>query len=36
MMDLNKITTLSVVNEAEKVIGILSIHNIIDFRNPIN
>ena len=36
MMDLNKITTLSVVDETENVIGILSIHNIIDFRNPIN
>jgi arabinose-5-phosphate isomerase len=36
MMDLNKITTLSVVDEAKNVIGILSIHNIIDFRNPIN
>jgi arabinose-5-phosphate isomerase len=36
MMDLNKITTLSVIDETEKVVGILSIHNIIDFRNPIN
>ena len=36
MMDLNKITTLSVIDESENVIGILSIHNIIDFRNPIN
>lgn len=36
IMDLNKITTLSVVDETEKVVGILSIHNIIDFRNPIN
>ena len=36
MMDLNKITTLSVINENEDVIGILSIHNIIDFRNPIH
>ena len=36
MMDLNKITTLSVIDEHENVIGILSIHNIIDFRNPIN
>ncbi len=36
MMDLNKITTLTVINEAEEVVGILSIHNIIDFRNPIN
>jgi predicted transcriptional regulator len=34
MMDLNKITTLTVVDPAEmnKVVGILSIHNIIDFR----
>jgi KpsF/GutQ family protein len=36
MMDLNKITTLTVINETEQVVGILSIHNIIDFRNPIN
>lgn len=36
LMDLNKITTLSVVDENDIVIGILSIHNIIDFRNPIN
>ena len=36
IMDLNKITTLTVLNEAEEVVGILSIHNIIDFRNPIN
>lgn len=36
IMDLNKITTLSVVDESDVVIGILSIHNIIDFRNPIN
>ncbi len=36
MMDLNKITTLSVIDDAEQVVGILSIHNIIDFRNPIN
>jgi len=33
MMDLNKITTLTVVDDSEKVVGILSIHNIIDFRN---
>ena len=33
MMDLNKITTLTVVDETEKVVGILSIHNRIDFRN---
>ena len=33
MMDLNKITTLSVIDDSEKVVGILSIHNIIDFRN---
>jgi len=32
MMDLNKITTLTVVDNTEKVVGILSIHNIIDFR----
>jgi arabinose-5-phosphate isomerase len=36
MMDLNKITTLTVVDESNQVVGILSIHNIIDFRNPIN
>lgn len=36
MMDVNKITTLSVTNAQDEVIGILSIHNIIDFRNPIN
>ena len=36
MMDLNKITTLTVIDENEQVVGILSIHNIIDFRNPIN
>ncbi len=36
MMDLNKITTLTVIDETEQVVGILSIHNIIDFRNPIN
>ena len=33
MMDMNKITTLTVVDNSEKVVGILSIHNIIDFRN---
>jgi len=33
IMDLNKITTLTVVDKNEKVVGILSIHNIIDFRN---
>ena len=33
MMDLNKITTLTVVDNTDKVVGILSIHNIIDFRN---
>ena len=33
MMDLNKITTLTVVDDTEIVVGILSIHNIIDFRN---
>ncbi|MDR3653283.1 MAG: KpsF/GutQ family sugar-phosphate isomerase [Paludibacter sp.] len=33
LMDLNKITTLSVVDSSEQVVGILSIHNIIDFRN---
>jgi len=32
MMDINKITTLTVLDNAEKVVGILSIHNIIDFR----
>jgi len=36
MMDINKITTLTVIDESEQVVGILSIHNIIDFRNPIN
>jgi len=35
MMDLNKITTLAVVDSRNEVIGILSIHNIIDFRNPV-
>jgi len=33
MMDLNKITTLTVTDIDEQVVGILSIHNIIDFRN---
>jgi len=33
IMDVNKITTLTVVDNTEKVVGILSIHNIIDFRN---
>ena len=33
MMDLNKITTLTVVDNTDNVVGILSIHNIIDFRN---
>jgi len=33
MMDVNKITTLTVVNKSEEIVGILSIHNIIDFRN---
>jgi len=33
IMDLNKITTLSVTDTDEQVVGILSIHNIIDFRN---
>lgn len=33
MMDLNKITTLTVVDNTGNVVGILSIHNIIDFRN---
>lgn len=32
MMDVNKITTLTVVDNTEHVVGILSIHNIIDFR----
>ncbi len=32
MMDINKITTLTVMNEPEQVVGILSIHDIIDFR----
>ncbi len=32
MMDIFKITSLTVVNELEQVVGILSIHNIIDFR----
>jgi arabinose-5-phosphate isomerase len=33
MMDVNKITTLTVVDNTDNVVGILSIHNIIDFRN---
>ena len=33
MMDVNKITTPTVVDNTDKVVGILSIHNIIDFRN---
>lgn len=33
MMDINKITTLTVTDNTDKVVGILSIHNIIDFRN---
>jgi len=33
MMDVNKITTLTVVDNTDTVVGILSIHNIIDFRN---
>jgi arabinose-5-phosphate isomerase len=32
MMDINKITSLTVMDEADQVVGILSIHNIIDFR----
>jgi len=32
MMDINKITTLTVMNNSDQVVGILSIHNIIDFR----
>jgi len=32
MMDVHKITSLTVVDEIEQVVGILSIHNIIDFR----
>lgn len=36
MMDINKITTLTVVDDSQHVVGILSIHNIIDFRNPIH
>jgi len=32
LMDINKITTLTVVDASDQVIGILSIHNIIDFR----
>ena len=36
IMDLNKITTLAVTDTHETVVGILSIHNIIDFRNPVH
>ena len=36
LMDVNKITTLAVTDETDDVIGILSIHNIIDFRNPVH
>lgn len=36
MMDLNKITTLAVIDDKEEVVGIISIHNIIDFRNPVH
>jgi len=36
LMDINKITTVTVTDELNRVVGILSIHNIIDFRNPIN
>jgi len=36
LMDVNKITTVTVTDELNQVVGILSIHNIIDFRNPIN
>ena len=32
MMDINKITSLTVMDETNQVAGILSIHNIIDFR----
>ena len=32
MMDINKITTLTVLDKSDNVVGILSIHNIIDFR----
>lgn len=32
MMDINKITSLTVMAETDQVVGILSIHNIIDFR----
>lgn len=32
MMDVNKITSLTVMDETDQVVGILSIHNIIDFR----
>lgn len=33
MMDINKITILTVVDKSEKVVGILSIHNIIYFHS---
>jgi arabinose-5-phosphate isomerase len=36
MMDVNKITTLAVTGQNDEVIGILSIHSIIDFRNPVH
>lgn len=32
LMDINKITSLTVMDETDQVVGILSIHNIIDFR----
>ncbi len=32
MMDINKITSLTVMDNSNQVVGILSIHNIIDFR----
>jgi arabinose-5-phosphate isomerase len=32
MMDINKITSLTVMNNSDQLVGILSIHNIIDFR----
>lgn len=32
MMDINKITSLTVIDEMDQAVGILSIHNIIDFR----
>ena len=36
MMDVNKITTLAVTEQNDEVVGILSIHSIIDFRNPVH